>query len=149
MTESDIAQLDRIEVLQDWGPKASNNHKVPSVFSHSPVINGEENWGTDISQNAMTMINTKFELEVRDNSLDELELTLQLLERTGSLSFEHVRRSGACPEYTWKTPTEIVTDYMTNVCECVWKSLGLGCPVNTKNTIDIVVTVPVVSNCAT
>ena len=126
----------------------SNNHKVPSVYSYALANKGEENWGTDISENAVTMVNTKLELEIRDKRLDELELTLQLLERTGSLSFGHVRRSGACPEYTWKTPIEIVTDYMTNVCECVVRSLGLGNPVNTKNTIDIVVTVPVVCDCA-
>ena len=119
------------------------------MCSYALATNSEENWGTDISGNTTTMVNTELEREVRDQRLDELELILQVLEGTGSLSFEHVRRSGACQDYVQKTPTEIVTEYMAKVCECIWTSLGLGYPVNTRNSIDIVVTTPAVSNSAT
>lgn len=143
-TQSNVAQLSKIEVMQDWGSKMGNQHKLPSVYSYVIATNGEEQWGTDISENAVTMVNTKLELEVQDKKLDELELTLQVLEGTGNLAFEYVKKSGGHPAYTWKTPTEIVTDYLTKARERVWNALGLDHLVGTNNIVGIIVTVPVV-----
>ncbi|KAJ9663048.1 hypothetical protein H2198_001040 [Neophaeococcomyces mojaviensis] len=142
-TQSNVAQLSKIEVMQDWGSKMGNQHKLPSVYSYVIATNGEEQWGTDISENAVTMVNTKLELEVQDKKLDELELTLQVLEGTGNLAFEYVKKSGGHPAYTWKTPTEIVTDYLTKARERVWNALGLDHLVGTNNIVGIIVTVPV------
>lgn len=120
--------------------------KVPSVISYSPPVNDEAQWGPQIATDAVTMVNTKLELEVQAKKIDELELTLQVLEGTGGLAFDHVKRSGAFPEYTWKTPTEIVTDYLTKVSEHVWDEVKRNLPTEIKATVDIVVTVPVVSS---
>jgi hypothetical protein len=120
----------------------SNIDKIPSVYSYSPALNGEQQWGESLSPKAVTMINTKLELNVQDNKLDELELILRVLDGTKNLHFGHVRARKGYPEYSWKSPEEIVTDYMTKIFQYVDKYLEkfrvLGLPV------DIVVTVPVV-----
>lgn len=123
----------------------NSQEKIPSVLSYSPAPNGERQFGADISENAVTMMNFKLELEVQDRRLDELELTLQVLEGTNNLSFKHVKKTGGDPEYSYKPPSDIVTDYLTKVCERAWEVIG---PVyrysNKKPPVDIVVTVPVV-----
>lgn len=123
----------------------NSREKIPSVLSYSPAPNGERQFGADISDDAVTMMNFKLELEVQDKRLDELELTLQVLEGTNNLSFKHVKRSRGDPEYSYKVPSDIVTDYLTKVCERAWETIE---PVylysNRKPPVDIVVTVPVV-----
>jgi len=120
----------------------SNKDKVPSVYSYSPAPNGEQQWGDSLSPKAVTMINTKLELDVQDNKSDELELILQVLDGMKNLHFDHVRACRGYPEYTWKNPEEIVTDYLIKIFQYVNKHVEkfrvLGLPV------DIVVTVPVV-----
>lgn len=135
------ASLDEIQVITDWGRNMSNKDKVPSVYSYSPAPNGEQQWGESLSPKAVTMINTKLELDVQDNKSDELELILQVLDGMKNLHFDHVRACKGYPEYTWKNPEEIVTDYLTKIFQYVDKYVEkfrvLGLPV------DIVVTVPV------
>lgn len=56
-TDAHHANLANIEVISDWGPRMSNLEKVPSVISYAQPRNGEKQWGTDISEGAVTMVN--------------------------------------------------------------------------------------------
>lgn len=113
-------------------------------------IPGQPQWGTDVSKDAVTMINTKLDLGPRESRLDELESTWHLLEGTKGLSFAHVQECGPEPAFTHKSPTQIVTDYLTKIRECACRSenIDLKHLSTTKTPVDIVVTVPVVSNSA-
>lgn len=142
----DEAILDKISIVEDWGPKMGNHHKIPSVFSYSPAsAAGEQQWGASLSPDAVTMVNTKLELDIQDNKLDELELILQVLDGTSNLGFDHVKASKGLPEYTWKTPEDIVKDYLTQVFEYLNQAVAdFGSDLRAQIPVDIVVTVPVV-----
>ncbi|CZR64187.1 uncharacterized protein PAC_14084 [Phialocephala subalpina] len=142
---SDYASLDDLEVVEDWGPQMKLSSKIPSVYSYSPSSNPlDQQWGASISEDAVTMVNTKMELDVQDNKVDELELILQVLEGTCNLDFENVKKSRGYPEYTWKDPEEIVTDYLTKVFQYLNDSFEfLGTHLRSKIAVDIVITVPV------
>ena len=91
------------------------------------------------------MVNTKLELDVEDNKLDELELIQQLLHGTKNLGFEHVKASKGYPAYTWKTPEDIVTDYLTQVFQYLNHAVAdFGSALRAQMPVDIVITVPVV-----
>jgi len=138
--------MEDINVIDNWGKNMSNNPKIPSVYSYTLPQHGEEQWGESLSHDAMTMINTKLELEVQDNKSGELELILQALEGMGNLRFEHVKAARGCPEYTWKSPEEIVTDYLIKVFQCVDREVEKFSPLlKARIPVDIVITVPVVS----
>lgn len=143
---SDYASLDDLEVVEDWGPQMKLSSKIPSVYSYSPASNPlDQQWGASISEDAVTMVNTKMELDVQDNKVDELELILQVLEGTCNLDFENVKKSRGYPEYTWKDPEEIITDYLTKVFQYLNDSFEfLGTHLRSKIAVDIVITVPVV-----
>lgn len=143
-TNSDDIELKDIEVLQKWSTKIGNHQKVPSLISYAKAFNGEEQWASSISNNAITMVNTKLELEPQDSLFDELDLTLHTLKGTGNLGFEHLRKAGPEPAYTARSPTEIVTDYLSKVYECVSRTIDVGQLNRTKTPVDLVVTVPVV-----
>jgi hypothetical protein len=143
-TDSGEVNLRNIEVLQDWTPKMSNLQKVRSLISYTITSNGEAQWGTDISKNAITNVNTKLELELQPSLFDELDLTLNVLKGFGNLTFKHLRKAGADPSYTCKSPTEIVTDYLTKIYECMRNTIDIDTLEKTKTAVDIVVTVPVV-----
>ena len=99
-----------------------------------------------MSPDALTMINTKLELDVQDSKIGELELILQVLEGMGNLHFDHVKAARGYPEYTWKTPEEIATDYLTKVFQRVDRVVEKFSPLlKTRIPVDIVITVPVVS----
>jgi hypothetical protein len=143
---SDIASLEDIEIVTDWGPQMGNHSKIPSVYSYSPAGSaGEQQWGSSLSPDAVTMVNTKMELDVQDNKLDELELILQVLDGTRNLEFDAVKKSGGYPEYPGKNPEEIVTDYMTKVFQHLNQSFELfGSHLKAQLQVDIVITVPLV-----
>ena len=143
-TYSDHADLKSIQVLQHWTSKMSNQQKVKSVISYAKPVQGEAQWGSDISESAITMVNTKLELEPQDTRFEELDLTLQVLKGTGNLTFEHIRKAGPDPAYTCRPPTQIVTDYLTKISECARKVPDFENLVLTKTAVDLVVTVPVV-----
>lgn len=145
---SDETRLDEIEVVDNWGPKMGNHHKIPSVYSYSPATADEEQqWGLSLSPDAVTMVNTKLELDVQDNKLDELELLLQVLNGTRDLDIDNVKKSQGYPDYTWKNPQEIVTDYLTKVFKQVNRSLDQRIAAHRDSiSVDVVITVPVVCN---
>ena len=144
-TSASRGDLAAIEVLQDWTTSMSNKEKVPSVYSYTKPQRGEAQWGSDIGEDAVTMVNQKLELEVQENRIDELNLTLYVLRGTKFLSFDNIREVGSEPAFSPKTPYEIITDYLTKVFECVKASINAQELTRTNTPIDLVVTTPVVS----
>jgi hypothetical protein len=101
--DTDRADIDDISVVTKWNsPKMDNDVKIPSVISYSaPGVDDEQQFGYDISPNAITMVNTKLELEPQDERVDELNLILQVLEGMRNLNFDHVKSIRSFPGYTW------------------------------------------------
>lgn len=143
--KGDDVSLDKISLVDDWG-KMGIHHKIPSVYSYSPASPaGEQQWGDSLSEDAVTMVNTKLELDVQDNKLDELELILQVLDGTGNLAFDRVKASKGYPEYSWKNPEDIVADYLTQVFHHLNQVVtDFGPDLRAQIPVDIVITVPVV-----
>lgn len=124
-----------------------NHDKIPSIISYSPASSArEQQWGASISPDAVTMVNTKMELDVQDNKSDELALILQVLEGMGNLDFDHVRDARGAPDYTWKSPEIIVTDYLTYVFQYLDHAVSQFGPSRNTMSVDIVLTIPVVSS---
>ncbi|KAF7190557.1 hypothetical protein HII31_07716 [Pseudocercospora fuligena] len=143
-TDAHHAVLDEIDVIQDWTTRMSNMDKVPSVKSYSRASNGEAQWGSDISENAITMVNQKLELEIQDSKLDELDLTLYVLKGAGYLSFDHLREAGSNPDFSCKAPEEVVADYLEHIFGCARQAINVDQLRTTDTAIDLVITVPVV-----
>jgi hypothetical protein len=124
----------------------ASTQKVPSVYSYSPAPKDEQQWGDSLSDEAVTMINTKLELDVQDNKSDELRLLLQVLDGMHNFSFEYVRACRGYPDYTSKDPEQIITDYMSRIFQRFEQHVDkFGTKLTSRLLVDIVVTVPVVS----
>lgn len=144
-SEQEHAVLKDITSLQNWTSKMNNRQKVPSVISYARTSEGEAQWGSDISKNAITMVNTKLELQPQETRFEELDLTFHALKNMGFLSFDHVQKSGPDPAYTSKEPRDIITDYLTRISECYRRAGKVGFLEKAITTsVDVVVTVPVV-----
>lgn len=148
-TQSGHANLDEIEVLQNWGLHANNQPKVRTMISYANTASGERQWGSTVDNHASAMVNTKLELEPQPTRKDELELTLYLLKGTGNLAFEHLKKIGPNPAYTSAPPGQIVQDYLSHICQSarrdgVFKKTDMARLVETSTPVDIVVTVPAV-----
>src|SRR6266480_51644 len=142
----DDASLDKIFPVDDWG-RMGTHHKIPSVISYSPPSSaGELQWGASLSEDAITMVNMKMELDVQGSKLDELELLLQVLDGTSNLDFDRgVKAAKGNPEYTWKNPEDIITDYLTRVFHHLNQVVAhFGPDLRAKLPVDIVITIPVV-----
>ncbi|KAI9868488.1 MAG: hypothetical protein M1813_005932 [Trichoglossum hirsutum] len=139
----------KIFIVDNWGPAGTNRDKIPSVISYSPASKGERQWrerqwGDNLSPDSVAMVNTKLELDVQDSKLDELELILLALDGMGNLGFDNVKASKGHPEYTWKSPEEIVTDYLTEVFQYLSEVMDyFGHHLKDQIPVDIVITVPV------
>lgn len=147
-TQSGHANIDEIEVVQDWGVNGDNQSKVRTMISYVKSSAGKTQWGSAVTDHAM--VNTKLELEPQASRYDELELTWYLLKGTGNLAFEHLKKIGPEPAYTSAPPRQIVQDYLSHIraCACregVLKKVDLSKLVETNTPVDIVVTVPAVS----
>lgn len=155
------ADLDKIYIVDNWGAKMGNAPKIPSVYSYSPKPDtGEEQWGSSLSADAVAMILTKLELDTQEKKSDELEFIIRALDGMENLHFEHIKKVGSLPDYTWKEPEEIVTDYLSKIYEHVMAQVTKGTRMDAGNPqlrsvqqamtskipIDIVITVPVVRN---
>lgn len=150
-TQSDHAELDKIEVLQNWGSSGNNQSKVRTMISYVKSSTGETQWGSNVSDHGTAMVNTKLELEPQPNRYDELELTLYLLKNTGYLAFEHLKKIGPNPAYTSAPPRQIVQDYLKHICESAcrpgsFETIDMTRLAETSTPLDIVVTVPAVSS---
>lgn len=138
-------ELSNIRVLLKWGLKMGNDVKIPSVISYSPCTDeNEQQFGASLSPDAVAMINTKLELDAQDTRLDELDLIIQVLEGTENLNFEHVKRAQGYPDYTWKAPEDIVTDYLTKGFEHFERGTDYLTEIKNTVPVDIIITVPVV-----
>ena len=122
-----------------------NLDKVPSVISYSnPGPKQEQQWGRSLGPNAITMVHTKLELDVH-NVLEELDLIIQSLDGMDNLNFMHIKTSGNSPAYTYKTPEEIVTDYMTKVFQHLEDDVAkFSMEFREQTPTDLVITVPTV-----
>lgn len=137
---------DIVRLVRNWGPEMDNEVKVPSVISYSPrTAKKELQFGANLSPDAVTMLSTKLELDVQDTRLEELDLIIQVLDGMRDLNFQHIKNSKSMPEYTWKTPEDIVTDYLKKVFQPFWEATDYWNTHRAKAQVDIVITIPVVS----
>ncbi|KAK6406831.1 hypothetical protein LTR81_018559 [Elasticomyces elasticus] len=130
--------LREIEVMQEWTSTMSNDQKVPSVYAYPGPKQSQAQWGADISNDATTMVNMKLELHLQDKKA-ELDSTLSVLQGTGNLSFNTLRN----PTYPAKTPTQVITDYLTEIRRCVCKTTKPDYLKVSKTPLDLVITIPV------
>jgi hypothetical protein len=136
--------LEEIDIVQDWSPGMGNHLKIPSVISYSLSVNREQQWGTDLSPQAIAMVHTKLQLDVDDPSV-ELDLILQALDGMQNLHFQYIIDSGGAPKYPRKGPEEIVTDYLTKVFDYLLKAVQHFTEAFREATpVDIIATVPAV-----
>lgn len=146
MPDVDDASLSHIRVVTNWGSDMTNDTKIPSVITYSkPTEAHEQQFGANLSPDAVAMVNTKLELDVQDTRLDELNMILQVLDGMKDLSFEHIKASKGYPEYTWKKPEDIVTDYLTKAFKSFEAATDYIAEIRRTAPVDIIVTVPVVS----
>jgi hypothetical protein len=141
-------KLGDIDVMMDWGSGMLNQGKVPSVISYSrPSAEMEQQWGSDLSPNAVSMVHTKLELGLQD-VMGELDMTLQVLDGMKDLSFADMmaaNENNSRPAYSHKAPEEIVTDYLTKVFKRLDEAVDEFTDAFRRHTTtDLVVTVPTV-----
>jgi hypothetical protein len=124
-----------------------NSDKVPSIISYSPASEAkEEQWGSDLSSDAVAMVHTKLELDEQDDKSDELLLLIHALDGMKNLHFDNVREARGLPDFTWKAPEMIVKDYFEFIVKCVDQQLEyMGPEMRNSIPVDIVLTTPVVS----
>lgn len=128
-----------------------NHDKVPSVVSYSrPSTAREQQWGSSLSPNAVTMVHTKLELDL-ESVAGELDLTLQVLDGMKNLNFLRImgdQEGDGIPAYSHKSPEEIVQDYLSRVFQYLGKVVeGFSTVLRVRIPTDIVVTVPTVCYC--
>ncbi|KAE8452931.1 hypothetical protein EG329_013203 [Mollisiaceae sp. DMI_Dod_QoI] len=137
------ADLDEIEIIHDWGLRMSNRDKIPSVISYSLCgPEQEQQWGTDLSSDAIAMVHTKLQLDVNEPS-GELDLILQALDGMRNLDIQYIIDSKGVINYPHEGPEEIVEDYLKNIWRCVLNSIAhFTVAWRMAIPVDIVVTIP-------
>jgi hypothetical protein len=122
-----------------------NHMKIPSVISYSLRSQAnEQQWGTDLSPQAIAMVHTKLQIDV-DKTSAELDLILQALDGMHDLNFQYIIDAGA-EKYTRKGPEEIVSNYMMKMFDYLLKAVAPFTEALRKTIpVDIVATVPAVS----
>lgn len=100
--------------VTSWG--ARGNPKVPSEIAYSPAEGGDANWGYEIREPAVKMIWTKLQLE-EQSRLEELDLIVKALDGMSNLGLRQITESRGLPSYPAKEPIEIVTEYLSLVCQ--------------------------------
>jgi hypothetical protein len=122
-----------------------NHEKIPSIISYSlrsPA--NEQQWGTNLSPQAIAMVHTKLQLDVDDTSA-ELDLILQMLDGVHDLNMQYIIDGGA-DKYPRKAPEVIVKDYLTKVFDYLLKAVApFSAELRKAIPVDIVATVPAVS----
>ena len=122
-----------------------NHSKIPSVISFSPATEAmEQQWGYDLSDEAISMIHTKLELDLQDVG-SELDLMLHALDGMKDFSFQHIKTAGVLPAFTDKTAEQVVTEYLSRVFEHLSAVMvNFSEELRVRVPVDIVVTVPTV-----
>jgi hypothetical protein len=142
--ESGELPFEEIDLVNDWGPNMGNHYKIPSVISFSlSTEHGEQQWGCDLSENAVAMVHTKLELDPQTVSF-ELDLLLESLDGMKNLDFEQLKRVGARPAYTTKSAEQIVTEYLSRVFNHLTEYVEDLRVYKDRVPVDIVVTIPTV-----
>ena len=104
----------------------------------------EQQWGCDLSEDAVAMIHTKLQLDVQDVG-GELDLMVHALEGMKNLNFEHLKGVGVLPAYTDKSAEQIVTEYLSRVFEYLSEAIdAFSHQLRVRIPVDMVVTVPTV-----
>ena len=149
--DENIHSMDEIYAVENWGKDMDNHDKVPSVYSYTPKVGAEQNWGSSLGPNAIAMIHTKLELDVQSVS-DELDFILKTLQGMKNLHFEEgvVQADESGKIYPDKSSEDVVTDYMEELFKYVMqeeflKKREVRSVVLKKVSTDIVITVPTVS----
>lgn len=139
------ADLEEIEIIQDWGLRMSNHDKIPSVISYSLCSSRQEQqWGTDLSPHAIAMVHTKLQLDVNEPS-GELDLILQELDGMRNLDIQHIIDSAGAIDYPPEGPEEIVEDYLKKIFTSVLNTIARFTEAwRMTIPVDIVVTIPAV-----
>ncbi|KAH7342511.1 hypothetical protein BKA65DRAFT_504250 [Rhexocercosporidium sp. MPI-PUGE-AT-0058] len=137
------AHLNEIDVVEDWGPGMGNSKKIPSVISYSlKTQKGEQQWGADLSPQAIAMVHTKLQLDVVEPEA-ELDLVLQSLDGMWNLDFQYIKSQEGNPKYTCKGPEEIVEDYLSHVFAFLLEAVStFTVELRREIPVDIVATVP-------
>lgn len=131
----------------------TNANKIPTVVSYSRAsLKGkEQQFGSNLSEDAVVMVNTKLELDVQNSKMDELESLLHALQGMKNLTFRNVEQSGGVASYTAKNPEAIITFYLTKVFKAFSEFLDKEYKIEVSNEmrsnmpVDLVITVPAVS----
>ena len=129
-----------------------NDDKIPSIVSFSPTSPGgsERQFGSHLSEDAVVMVNTKLELDVQPNKIDELMSLLHALEGMQNLHFRAVEPYGGHPSYSPHPPETIVTTYLQKVYQAFSEYLDTTYKVEVSTEmrrtipVDLVITVPAV-----
>ncbi|KAH6724439.1 hypothetical protein DL95DRAFT_464978 [Leptodontidium sp. 2 PMI_412] len=137
------AYLEEIDVVEDWGPGMGNSKKIPSVISYSlKTQRNEQQWGADLSPQAIAMVHTKLQLDVVEAAA-ELDLVLQSLDGMYNLDFGYIKSREGKPKYTCKGPEEIVEDYLTHVFTYLLQAVSaFTTELRREIPVDIVATIP-------
>jgi hypothetical protein len=131
-------------VYTNW-PKGGGFEKVPSEISYSTTSGVERQWGFDIAPGSLKFVWTKLELDQQERS-EELVLILKALDGMGNLDPENIREADGLPSYPAKDSVDIVAEYLTKVREYVRDHPQLHPTYLSMPPIDLVVTVPAVSD---
>jgi hypothetical protein len=144
---ANLRSVDDIIARQDWGKDMDNHDKVPSVYSYTPRVGTEQNWGSSLGPDAIAMIHTKLELDVQSIP-DELDFILKTLAGVKNLHFEDgvMQVPDERRRYPDSSSEQIVTDYMKKVFEYLQQeNVLLSQEIRENISTDIVITVPTVS----
>ncbi|KAF4627180.1 hypothetical protein G7Y89_g10974 [Cudoniella acicularis] len=139
-----VNSLDEIEdaIIYNWGDGMGNHKKIPSVKSYSYKKNNHQQWGADLSPDAVAMVHTKLQLDVDDTST-ELDLILQELDGMRNLDFRYIALSRGEARYTRKGPEQIVEDYLTDVFDRLLETApAFDEEFKNEAPVDIIVTIP-------
>jgi hypothetical protein len=138
-------ELDEITLVERWGERMKNDHKIPSVISYSISPKGEKQWGSDVSEDAICMVHQKLELGIGTTS-NELDFLLKTMEGVDGLNFNHLKSVAPIPEYPTHLPEQIVTDYIENAFGAVINFIETEYTSSFIQTtpVDIVMTMPAV-----
>jgi hypothetical protein len=122
-----------------------NHDKIPSVISYSKSPNGEHQWGSDLSADAICMVHQKLELGIGTSST-ELDLLLKTMEGVAGLNFNSLKAAAPIPEYPTHLPEQIVTDYIEHAFGAVIAFINKEYTSTFIQTtpVDVVMTMPAV-----
>ena len=110
-------------------------------YSPSPFRNGYQ-WGSNLSPDAVAIANTKLDLETRSVS-EDMNINPQNSQEVNNRdSGCHNVDQGRPERYFWKSPVEIVTDFLTKVFEVLTGNLFREEDLLKVIPVDFVITVP-------